>query len=270
MPRLRLERVITTAACLLVLGIAACATHRAGTAVVGESPQRLWSPPLAYPESLMLAGVEGSVMLRARVDTNGRIDRSSIRVLRSTHRGFEAPAVNMLAGTRFRPAYLEGAPTDAVVEVPVRFELGKPVEDSARAAEAMAEAERLARAGSIGPAMAAFAEAGRLDTRLSSSPTMWWTMCWYGSVWDYAEDVIATCDRAVALDPQSVRARDARGIARALTGDYPGAIADFEVVIAASDSELQRSERGEWVRALRAQRNPVTPDVLARLKHPGS
>jgi len=266
MPRPRLKRVLTRAATLMVFGAAACATHRVDTVGLEEVPQRLWGPPLAYPESLMLAEVEGSVILQARVDTNGRVDRTSVRVLRSTNPGFEAPAIEMLVGTRFRPAYREGSPTVAVIQVPVRFELENAVENRVAAAEAVAEGQRLARAGTLGPAMVAFTEARRLDTRLVSSPTIWWTLCWYGSVWGYAEDLISTCDRLVALDPDDVRARDARGFARALTGDFQGAIADFEAVIAASSSAGQRAERAEWIRALQAGHNPVTPEVLERLQ----
>ena len=266
MPRLPLERVLAQAVTLMAFGAAACATHRADTVGLEEVPQRLWSPPLVYPESLMLAQVEGSVVLRARVDTSGRVDRTSVRVLRSTNPGFEAPAIEMLVATRFRPAYREGSPTVAVIEVPVRFALENTVEDREVAAAALAEGQRLARAGTLGPAMAAFTEARRLDTRLVSSPTIWWTLCWYGNVWGYAEDLISTCNRLVALEPDSVRARDARGIARALTGDFPGAIADFLAVIAASTSTEHRAERAEWIQALRAGHNPVTPEVLERLR----
>lgn len=267
MPRVRAGGLISCAtAALVVLGAAGCATHRAGTAEFYEPPRRLWSPPLAYPESLMQAEVEGSVVLQAEVDTSGRVDRASVRVLRSSNAGFESPAMEMLYGTRFRPAYSGDRPTSAVIEVPVKFELKNTVLDSAAAAETSAEGERLARAGLIPRAMAAFMEAQRLDTRISSAPTVWRALCWYGSLSGYAEDVIGTCDRWVALEPSAVRARDARGVARALTGDYPGAIADFEAVVNVSTSEPQRAERNAWLRALRAGRNPLTPEVLDQLR----
>lgn len=266
MPRLRLERALTQAVTLMVFGAAACATHRADTARLEESPQMLWSPPLAYPESLMLAEVEGSVTLQAQVDTNGRVDRSSVRVLKSTHPAFEAPAIAMLVGTRFRPAYRENSPAAVLIEVPVRFELETTIEDSVAAGEAVAEGQRLARAGILDPAIAAFAEARRLDKRLASSPTIWWTLCWYGSAWGQAEYFISTCDQLVALDPDDVRARDARGFARALTGDFQGAITDFEAVVAGSTSAGLCAERAEWIQILRAGQNPVTPEILERLR----
>jgi TonB family protein len=266
MPRPHLPSLLTRAAALMLCGAAACATHRVVTIGLDDVPHRLWSPPLVYPDSLMNARVEGSVTLLAQVDTNGRVDPASIRVLKSTHPGFETAAVQMLAGTRFRPALRGGVPTVAVVRVPVKFEIASAIADSAAAAEALAEGERLARAGAVGPAAEEFTKAQRLDTRLASSPTIWWTLCWYGSVWGYADHFLSACDRAVAVDTVAVRARDARGIARALTGDLQGAIADFEAVAAASTDPAQRAERTEWIQALRSGRNPVTPEVLGRLR----
>jgi TonB family protein len=266
MARPYLHSTRARAAALMVWGVTACATHRVETAGLGDVPQWYWSPPLDYPDSLMNARVEGSVTLQARVDTNGLVDRATIRVLKSTHPGFEAAAVEMLAGTRFRPAYRNGSPVAALVEMPIKFEIASSVADRAAAAEAMAEGQQLARAGTIESASVAFTKAQRLDTRLASSPTIWWTLCWYGSLWGYADRFLSACDRSVALDPDSVRARDARGIARALTGDLQGAIADFEAVAAASTDPRQRAERMEWSQALRAGRNPVTPEVVQRLR----
>jgi len=266
MRRLRVGSPLARAAVLVLAGTAACATHRIESVGMDEPPQRLWSPPLAYPEPLLLAQVEGWVTLEALVDTNGRVDRASIRVLSSTDPRFETPAIEMLTGTRFRPGYREGSPVAALVRVPVRFHVGSALRDSEAAAAALAEGGRLAREGALGPAMAAFAQAQQLDPRLMTSPTVWWTLCWYGGLWGYAEDVIGTCDRLVALDPGSASGRDARGIARALTGDLDGAIADFEAVIAASGNGQQRAERGAWIQALRAGRNPLTPEVVERLR----
>lgn len=267
MPRPHIQRVLMQAAALMAFAAAACATHRVETAGgLTAVPERLWSPPLVYPESLMAARVEGSVTLQARVEANGRVDRTSVHVLKSSNPAFEAPAIEMLVATRFRPASRDGSPTVAAIEVPVKFAVQSRVIDSAAAAEAAAEGQRLARAGTIGPAMETITEAQRLDTRLASSPKIWWTLCWYGSAWGYAEDLTSACDRLVAIDPDVARARDARGIARALTGNSAGAIADFEAVIAASTNPQQRAERTEWIQALRAGRNPLTPEVLARLR----
>jgi TonB family protein len=254
------------AAAVTAFAAAACATHQVQTAAPQESPERLWSPPLVYPESLMAARVAGSVTLEARVDTDGRVDRSSVRVIKSSNSGFNAAAIEMLVGTRFRPAQRGGAPAVAVVRVPVKFEVQSTVADSAAAAEALAQGQQLAKAGTLGPAMEQFTKAQRLDTRLASSPTLWWSVCWYGSLWGDAADLTGACDRLVALDPGGVRARDARGVARTLTGNLQGAIVDFEAMTAACTDPRQRAERTEWIQALRAGRNPLTPEVVQRLR----
>jgi TonB family protein len=262
-----MERLLLRAAIVLaVLGAMACAGRRPASTGFDEPPRLVWSPPLAYPESLLLARVEGTVVVEARVDADGTVDCGSVRVRRSTHRAFEAPAIRMVCAARFRPAQVGGAPTVAVVDLPIRFQVEGGGREVRAAAEAAAEAERLAAVGRIPQAMEAFWRAQRLDGRVASQPALLLTLCWHGGVWGYAEQVIDVCDRLVALDPGDVRARDARGIARTLTGEYQGAIADFEQVRAHSPDDLQRAEREEWIEALRAGRNPLTLEVLERLR----
>ncbi len=68
--------------------------------------------------------------------------------------------------------------------------------------------------------------------------------------------------------------RDSRGLNRALQGDYPGTIADFQFYITwARDHAVDHPEavdaipsREAWIEALHAGRNPFTPDVLAALR----
>ena len=61
--------------------------------------------------------------------------------------------------------------------------------------------------------------------------------------------------------------RDSRGVALALTGDLEGALKDFEAAVGVGfggDAEIE--QRRDWIEALRAGRNPITPEVLERLK----
>lgn len=266
MSHFRCTRTVALAALVLVAAVTGCGRRRIDASMLQGAPQQIWSPPLEYPESLLRAGIEGSVTLQARVDEHGRVQRSSIRVLRSTNRAFVDPAIDMLMGTRFRPATRDGVPVRARIEMLVTFEAGDTVTDSAAAAAAVVQGEQMARAGDIAAAMEMFAEARRLDARLASSNTIWWSLCWYGTIWGHAPIVLDVCDRLVALEPQSARVRDARGIARALTGDLRGAVADFEAVVDADDSPIQRTERSAWLGALRAGYNPVTRQVLERLR----
>src|SRR5581483_327526 len=56
---------------------------------VDEKPEIISSPPLQYPDVLHVAGIEGMVMVEAIVDTTGRAEPGSVRVVQSTHPGFD-------------------------------------------------------------------------------------------------------------------------------------------------------------------------------------
>ena len=59
---------------------------------------------------------------------------------------------------------------------------------------------------------------------------------------------------------------DSRGVARALTGDVDGAIADFEAFVARRANNEARAQRQGWISALRAGQNLFTPEVLRTLR----
>jgi hypothetical protein len=62
--------------------------------------------------------------------------------------------------------------------------------------------------------------------------------------------------------------RDGRGLARALTGNISGAIADFQVFIKTTDPSLEqyKAQRESWIRDLQAGKNPFTPEVLKAIQ----
>lgn len=76
-----------------------------------------------YPESLRAAGVEGRVLVRFTVDTVGRIDMGSVRVLDSTHDLFSRAVRDALSNFRFRPAEVGGRKVAALAEMPFEFRL---------------------------------------------------------------------------------------------------------------------------------------------------
>ena len=86
----------------------------------------------------------------------------------------------------------------------------------------------LAKQGAIREAMATFAAAQANDPDMKIAAAAWNTLCWFGSLGGFATDVIAACERGVTLEPDHGGIRDSRGVARALTGDYSGAIQDFQ------------------------------------------
>lgn len=78
------------------------------------------------------------------------------------------------------------------------------------------------------------------------------SVCWFGAVRRFADRVIGFCDRAVAIDSSITNIRDSRGVARALTGDVAGAIADFEAYAADKrNSTDSRNRRRAWAEALK-------------------
>lgn len=82
-----------------------------------------------------------------------------------------------------------------------------------------------------------------------------------------AANVMFACERAVELAPSVGSIRDSRGLARALTGDRSGAIADFAFFVEQlRPGHPTRVEREAWIVALRAGRDPFTPAVLERLR----
>lgn len=91
------------------------------------------------------------------------------------------------------------------------------------------------------------------------------TICWYGSLQGYATQAIAACEMAVKREPNHGGVRDSRGVARVLTGNYAGAIADFEAFIQWTDNEVEKTQRQAWVDALRQGKNPLTEQVVKQL-----
>jgi len=131
--------------------------------------------------------------------------------------------------------------------------------------------EALARAGDVEGAVAKYAEAQALDPTLEISADSWNTLCWFGSLWGYAADVMDACEQAVELAPDDGDYRDSRGLARALTGDYAGAIEDFEFYV----EWLKENDRYEpngpkreaWIAELEAGRNPFDAATLEELRN---
>ena len=65
-------------------------------------------PTPRYPEALREAGIEGEVTLEFVVDTAGRVEDGSIRVLSSAADAFVVSVRDALAGTRYHPALVAG------------------------------------------------------------------------------------------------------------------------------------------------------------------
>lgn len=78
-----------------------------------------------YPDILRSAGVEGEVLAQFEVDTTGRINIASFKVLRKSHDLFEAAVRSALPNMRFLPAEIGGRKVRQLVQQPFVFALAK-------------------------------------------------------------------------------------------------------------------------------------------------
>jgi TonB family protein len=94
-----------------------------GVHPLDQKPKILSGPVLWYPEHLVRGHVTGRVLLAGIVDTAGRIERGSIKVLASPHDDLSRSAVSYLERATFQPARGDGRPVRVCVEVPVDFRM---------------------------------------------------------------------------------------------------------------------------------------------------
>ena len=76
-----------------------------------------------YPEMLRRAGVTGRVVVRFVVDTAGRVEPGSVRVVESDHELFAQAVRAALPRLRFAPAEAGGRRVRQLVEMPFEFTL---------------------------------------------------------------------------------------------------------------------------------------------------
>ena len=110
------------------------------------------------------------------------------------------------------------------------------------------------------------------QVELDRGPGLAWTfyeICRLGSLDGQAGLVLPACGRAVELQPEHGKYYDGRGLARALTGDYAGAIEDFEFYLEwGQDQEPEDylSKRWGWIEQLEAGENPFDQQTLNDLR----
>jgi protein TonB len=78
-----------------------------------------------YPEMLKSANVEGTVMAQFVVDTTGRVEAGSFKVLKSDHDLFSQSVKSALQNMKFLPAEVGGRKVKQLVQQPFQFQLTK-------------------------------------------------------------------------------------------------------------------------------------------------
>ncbi len=117
---------------------------------------------------------------------------------------------------------------------------------------------------------AAMVAAGQVvsEATVADNPIGGNNLCWYGSFWGLADVVLPLCERAVEQQPEDPAHLDTRGVARALTGDLAGALADLRVArkrAGDSWSAEEKAKRDGWIASLIEGVNPFAGDGLSRL-----
>lgn len=92
-------------------------------ALVEERPALLSAPPPVYPALLKQAGIQGRVILRAVIDTTGRVEPASVRILKSPNPAFDQPTKDWVLKALFRPARLRGRGVRVFINLPVDYAL---------------------------------------------------------------------------------------------------------------------------------------------------
>jgi periplasmic protein TonB len=92
-------------------------------AVIDEPPALLSAPLPVYPPLLRLAGIQGWVTVQAIVDTMGRAEPGSLRVVDSPNPGFDRAALDCVRRALFRPGRVTDRAVRVLVSVPLHFTL---------------------------------------------------------------------------------------------------------------------------------------------------
>src|SRR6266704_1074322 len=92
-------------------------------AIVEEKPAVLSGPTLQFPELLRQAQIQGRVLVQAIIDTLGRAEPPSVKVLQSPNPGFDQSAKSYVAKALFRPARVHGRAVRVLIQIPIDFRL---------------------------------------------------------------------------------------------------------------------------------------------------
>ena len=91
--------------------------------VVEERPEVLSGPQLQYPDLLRQAAIQGRVLVQAIIDTTGRAEPQSVKVLQSPNPGFDQSAKNYVLRALFRPARVHGRAVRVLINLPIDFKI---------------------------------------------------------------------------------------------------------------------------------------------------
>lgn len=87
-----------------------------------QLPEVVTSVTPLYPKEARNAKIEGTVMVKALVDTKGNV--AKVQVAKGIHATLDKAAMDAVKKWRFNPGRYNGKPVGTWIAVPVRFSLG--------------------------------------------------------------------------------------------------------------------------------------------------
>ncbi len=91
--------------------------------VVQEKPERLAGPQPVYPPLLSQAGIQGIVVVEAIIDTTGRVEPNSVKIVESPNPGFDQAAKTVVLKSLYRPARVYGKAVRVLIHQPINFQI---------------------------------------------------------------------------------------------------------------------------------------------------
>ncbi len=92
-------------------------------ATVDEPAAIVSAPPLEYPPALRQAGLQGRVTVQAVIDTLGRAEPASLKVIARPNTAFDQSARAYVLHAVFRPARVKGRAVRVLIRVPVDYRI---------------------------------------------------------------------------------------------------------------------------------------------------
>ncbi len=84
-----------------------------------QKPSVLVATQPIYPYSMQRSKTKGEVLIEFIIDQNGRVIRP--RILSSSHREFEAPAIEAVLRSKWQPGRKNGKDVRTIVHLPINF-----------------------------------------------------------------------------------------------------------------------------------------------------
>ncbi|MGD1704598.1 eIF2A-related protein [Dapis sp. BLCC M229] len=125
--------------------------------------------------------------------------------------------------------------------------------------------KKLAKQGNIEEAISLYDRVQKLDSDVEIDADDWGELCRSGSLNNQAQGVMFACEKAVELSPDKGKIMGIRGLAKALNGDYQGAIEDFQLLVDSMKDEEKKARVKGWIETLKNGKNLFTSEVLEEL-----